>query len=125
MEDRFDQLETKMDSLIATVDQKFAGVDKRFDSVDQKFAGVDKRFDSVDLKFAGVSERFDDLSQRVGVLHEDVKRDFRFSLEAQQGLKEQMEAGFAAQAEALKEALAPIKAAVRSAHQEPARIAEV
>jgi len=111
MEDRFDQLETKMDSLIATVDQKFAGVDKRFDSVDQKFAGV--------------SERFDDLSQRVGVLHEDVKRDFRFSLEAQQGLKEQMEAGFAAQAEALKEALAPIKAAVRSAHQEPARIAEV
>ena len=111
MEERFDRLEGKIDALITTVDQKFAAVDEKFAGVDQKFVGITQ-------EFAGVNRRLDDLSQRVGVLHEDVKRDFRFSLEAQQGLKQQVEAGFAAQTEAQKEALAPIKAAVRSAHEE-------
>lgn len=77
MEDRLNRIESKIDSLITTVDR---------------------------------------LNLRVGVLHEDVKSDFRFTLEAQEGLKEQMEAGFAAPAQTLVDTLAPIEAAVRSAH---------
>jgi putative heme iron utilization protein len=59
------------------------------------------------------------VNAKVSVLHEDVKSDFRFSLEARQSLQENMEARFAEQARLFREALAPIADAVRSAHQKP------
>jgi hypothetical protein len=55
-----------------------------------------------------------DLSQRMGVLHEDVKSDIRFTLEARQGLQQVMETKFAEQERSFRDALAPIAASVRS-----------
>lgn len=61
------------------------------------------------------------VSLRVNVLHEDVKNDFRFSLEARQGLKELMEAGFENQELAFQQTLAPIADAVRRANERRTR----
>lgn len=151
MEERFDRLEGKIDSLITTVEQKFAGVDQKFveletrlgtriDGVEEKLGGLSGELRLVETRLRGhiedvdahlsakltttaqaltahVTEKFDALNLKVDVLHEEVKDDFRFSLEAQQGLKEQMEAGFKNQELAFKEALAPLQAAIRRANE--------
>ena len=118
MEDRFDRLEGKIDALVTTVNDKFTVVDRTFEGLETRLGtGID----GVEQRLRGVDQQLSDLSLRVSVLHEDVKSDFRFSLEAQQGLKEQMEAGFAAQERALREALAPVQAAIRSAHGVPSQ----
>jgi tetrahydromethanopterin S-methyltransferase subunit G len=96
MEERFDKLEQMIGSLTA-----------RFDSVDQ-------RFDEVDRQFKDVGNTLVEMNQRIGVLHEDVKSDIRFGLEARQALQEVMEAGFANQERSFGEALAPIADAVRA-----------
>ena len=102
MEERFDRLEQMVGSLTT-----------RFDSVDERFDRVDRRFDGVDRDLAELRQNIADVSRRVGVLHEDVKSDFRFSLEARQALKEVMETSFANQERSFREALAPIADAVR------------
>jgi len=107
MEDRFDRLEQMIGSLTT-----------RFDSVDEQLKGVGRRFDAVDLRFDDVAQEFRDVHQRIGVLHEDVRANLRFGLEARDGLKEQMERLFAEQRDTLREELAPMKAAIRSAHDQ-------
>jgi hypothetical protein len=49
------------------------------------------------------------------VLHEDVKRDFRFSLEALEGLEQQIDQRFVDQARAFSAEMDPIRDAVRTA----------
>ncbi len=73
--------------------------------------------DNMNARFDSLESRIADVRQVVGVLHEDVKSDFRFTLEAQQGLKEVMDAGFANQERSFREALAPIADAVRSSNR--------
>ena len=63
---------------------------------------------------AKLEDKIDDLSVRVGVLHEDTKRDFRFSLEALQGLEEQMDKRFDGQARLFTAELAPIRDVLRT-----------
>ncbi len=106
MEERFDKLEQMIGSLAT-----------RFDAVDRRFDAVDQRFNEVDENLKDMRQGLADVHQRVGVLHEDVKSDLRFTLEAQQALKEVMEAGFANQERSFREALAPIADAVRSGNR--------
>ena len=70
---------------------------------------------------AHVDEKVDALSLKVGVLHEDVKADFRFSLEARDGLKEQVDKRFLEQQEFFQKALAPVEDAIRLANQQRER----
>jgi len=68
---------------------------------------IDQRFDQVD-------QRFDDLNQRVGVLHEEAMAEFRFSLEAVQGAKEELSRKFDARADSLESTLELIARAVKA-----------
>jgi len=79
-------------------------MEERFDKLEQMIGSLGTRMD------AG----FEDVNQRIGVLHEDVKSDIRFTLEARQALQEVMDTKFAEQERSFKEALAPIADAVRS-----------
>lgn len=129
MEDRFDRLEGKIDALITTVDQKFSGVDQKFASVEEKIGGLSGELRAAETRLRGhiegveahltghIDRKVDALSLRVGVLHEDVKADFRFSLEARDGLKEQVDKRFLEQQEFFQKALAPLEAAVRLANE--------
>lgn len=90
------------------MDHQFKGIDGRFDDLRRS---VDARFDDVNQR---TDERFDNVNRRISVLHEDVKSDIRFTLEARQAVQEVMETTFADQARSFREALAPIADAVRS-----------
>lgn len=122
MEERFDKLEQMIGSLATrfdSVDEQFKSVDRRFDdlgrSVNARFDDMNQRMDE---SFGDVNQRMDErfggVNQRISVLHEDVKSDIRFTLEARQALQEVMETKFADQERSFREALAPIADAVRS-----------
>jgi len=105
-----EDLKELKDSLNARLD----AIDARFDAVDARFNAVDARFNAVDERFDAVDAQFDELRSKMGVLHEDLKADFRFSLEALGGLKEQVDRRFDEQARLFREELAPIRAAVKN-----------
>ncbi len=88
-----------------------ASLSGKLETVERNLRG---HIEDVDAHLSG---KLDTLSLKVGVLHEDVKADFRFSLEARQGLREEMIAGFTNQELAFKNALAPIQDALRRANE--------
>lgn len=112
MEERFDKLERMIGSLATRMDERFEDVNQRMGA---RFGEVTQRMDA---RFQGVTQEmaagFLEVSQRIGVLHEDVKSDIRFGLEARQALQDVMETGFANQERSFKEALAPIADAIRA-----------
>ena len=109
---RLDALDLKVDSVEHRLREHVDGVEQRLiehvDGVEQRLRG---HIEDVDAK---LEDKFDDLSVRVGVLHEDTKRDFRFSLEALQGFEEQMDKRFDGQARLFTAELAPIRDALRT-----------
>ena len=112
MGNRIDGLEGRLGARIDALDLKVDGVEQRLrghiDGVEQRLRG---HIEDVDAK---LEDKIDDLSVRVGVLHEDTKRDFRFSLEALQGLEEQMDKRFDGQARLFTAELAPIRDVLRT-----------
>jgi hypothetical protein len=123
---RIDGVET---ALGARIDGVETSLGVRIDGVDEKLGGLSGELRSVETRLRGhiedveahltsrIDQKVDALSLKVGGLHEDVKADFKFSLEAHQGLKEQMEAGFAKQEDAFRDALAPLHDAIRRANE--------
>ena len=106
--------------------QKFEErLNAKFEKVDQRLDQVDKRFDQIDQRttagFAAVEQRFDALSQRVGVLHEEAMAEFRFSLEAVQGAKEELSRKFDERADGIESTLELIARAVRANLPRPAK----
>ncbi len=131
MEDRFDRLENMIGdlgkNLSARIDARGQALGARIDEQGQALARIDAqgqtlcaRIDEqgqalarIDAQGQTLGSQLAELAQRVGVLHEDVKADFRFSLEARDGLKEQVDRKFEDQARVFREELAPIRDALR------------
>lgn len=72
--------------------------------LNQRFNAIEARLDRLEGPdgLQGLHRKFDRLHAKVGILHEDVKADFRFSLEAIQGVQEQLEARIAAEGQATR-----------------------
>jgi DNA anti-recombination protein RmuC len=56
LEERFVQLENRIDERFEKVDQRFESLETR---MDERFEQVDQRFEQVDLRFESMEERFD------------------------------------------------------------------
>ena len=91
---RIDGVEQKLSTRIDGVEQKLGGLACELRAVGTRLRGHIEDVEahlSTQLVATGhaltahVTEKFDALNLKVNVLHEDVKRDFRFSLEAQRG----------------------------------------
>ena len=48
---------TKLDRLIATVDQRFEAVDQRFETVDRRFDGVERRLDRIEVAVEDIRDQ--------------------------------------------------------------------
>ena len=57
VDQRFEHMETRMDERFKQVDQRFEQVDQRFEQIDQRFENVDRRFDTVDTKLDRMNDR--------------------------------------------------------------------
>ncbi len=53
---RVNTTETKLDGLIAAVDQQFEAVDRRFEAVDRRFDGVERRLDRVEIALEDIRD---------------------------------------------------------------------
>ncbi|HEX9983306.1 MAG TPA: hypothetical protein VGF69_08580 [Thermoanaerobaculia bacterium] len=58
------RVETRLDTTVEQMNQRFDQVDQRFDQVDQRFEQMDQRFEQVDRRFEQVDQRFDQVDQR-------------------------------------------------------------
>jgi len=114
MDRQLKEFEERLNRKFDKVDERFDQVDRRFDQVDKRFEQVDTRFEQVDKRFDQVDQRFDDLGQRVGVLHEEAMAEFRFSLEAVQGAKEELSKKFDERADGIESTLELIARAIRA-----------
>ncbi len=138
---RIDGVETKLGGVEAALGARIGGVETKLGGVEAQIGGLAGELRAVETRLRGhiedveghlsdklmvtdlglrghVSEEIATLGLKVDVLHEDVKSDFRFSLEARDGLKEQVERRFQEQQEFFRKALAPLEAAVRRANEE-------
>ncbi len=131
---RIDGVEAKLGGVGAALGARIGGVEAQIGGLAGELRAVETRLRGhiedveghlsdklmvTDLGLRGhVSEEIATLGLKVDVLHEDVKSDFRFSLEARDGLKEQAEKRFQEQQEFFRKALAPLEAAVRRANEE-------
>jgi predicted nuclease with TOPRIM domain len=57
LEERFVQLETRMDERFEQVDQRFEQVDQWFEQVDQQFESMEVRFNTMDDKLDRMNDR--------------------------------------------------------------------
>ncbi|MEO5741744.1 MAG: hypothetical protein ABIS29_14235 [Vicinamibacterales bacterium] len=97
IDQRFGQIDLRLgqvDHLFGEIDLRFGQIDQRFGQIDQRFGQMDQHFAQIDLHFVQVDQQFDDLTQRMTVQFEDVRREIRFSLEAVTGLREATDRGF-------------------------------
>ena len=97
METFKESVDTRFDS----IDTKLTTVDARFDSIDTKFTAVDARFDAIDSKLATVDAKVTTLDTKVDkmqVLLDDTRAIAKLGLEGLEGLRESMDAKFAAAA---------------------------
>ena len=111
VDERFDLVDKKLDKVderFDLVDKKFDKVGERFDLVDKKFDKVDEKFDLVDEKFDKVDGSLDEVKESLGEVEktlgqirvrlDDTNGVAKLGLEGLQGLRESMEAQFAAAA---------------------------
>jgi hypothetical protein len=77
-------------------------------------ARLGQRFDAIETRLDGLDARVDRLDVKVGILHEDVKADLRFSLEALQGVQEQLETKIETESATTRKRIDGIVAALRA-----------
>ena len=66
LDDRFDRLEARLDSM----DRRFDGIDARLDSMDRRFDGIDSRLDGMDARFATIeTNHFGHLKNYLGIVN--------------------------------------------------------
>ena len=94
------------------MDQQLQEFEERLNT---QFTKIDRRFEEVEGRLA---DKIDAVGVKVGVLHEDVKADFRFSLEALQGVQQQLERQIAEESQTTRAMLTPIADAVRHGQAE-------
>lgn len=113
--DRMDGAEQRVGARIDGVEQGLTGLGTALTGLGSKIDGVEQRLRGhIEAVEQRVDEKFDHLNVRVSVLHEDVKSDFRFSLEALKGTEERINSRFDEQARTFSDQLAPIRDAVRT-----------
>jgi septal ring factor EnvC (AmiA/AmiB activator) len=81
MEERFDQIEGRIDSNAAEtqrrfdqVEARFTQTDARFDQVEARFTQTDARFDQVEARFAQTDARFDQVEARTAELKQHIDK---------------------------------------------------
>ena len=72
MDRRFEAMDQRFDDLVHQMDERFEAVDKRFEAVDKRFEDLihhmDKRFEAVDKHFDDVNRRFEDMNRRFAAM---------------------------------------------------------
>jgi archaellum component FlaC len=81
IESKLDALAVSVDERFQQVDERFTQVDERFNQVDERFKQVDERFNQVDERFKQVDKRFDALSAEMIAQHEETRRYFTITVE--------------------------------------------
>jgi len=76
--------------LVQYLDERFAGIGRRFEQIDQGFQQVDRRFEQIDQRFEQVDRRFEQIDQRL----EQVDRRFEQVDRQFAVMRREMHAGF-------------------------------
>lgn len=81
MNQRFEQVDARIDAFRDAVNQRFEEVNQRFEGMEQRFEEVNQRFEEVNQRFEEVNQRFDEvfraidrLGARWGIRNESVFR---------------------------------------------------
>ncbi|GAA2317644.1 hypothetical protein GCM10010149_82440 [Nonomuraea roseoviolacea subsp. roseoviolacea] len=72
IDERFNQLDARIDETRAEMKQGFQHVSERLDLIDLRFEQVDGRFAKIDDRFEAIDQRFETLDQRLGRVEGDM-----------------------------------------------------
>ena len=74
MDQRFEQVDARIDAFRDAVEQRFEGMEQRFEGMEQRFEGMEQRFEGMEQRFDEVFRAIDRLGARWGIRNESVFR---------------------------------------------------